>query len=240
MKFTGFPSAALSLPYAADESSPSTDLGTKIVSDDGREYRYVKAGASALVAGQVQQAPAEITNHQNLTPVAAAVGDTTLSVTLGATALTANYYAGGYALVTVTPGLGQIFEIKSHPAADASAAVVLTLEEPIQVALTTSSRIDLVPNPYNGVVVNPTTPTSCPVGVACNDITAGQYGWVQTKGIANVQTEGTIVVGTPVYCSNGTAGAVEDAQTATEQVPVGVAATGVGSGENGAIFLNIS
>lgn len=239
-KFTGFPQAPIGVFYEANHEYPEHDLGSKLVSDDGREFRYAKAGASALVRGNLLQAPAEVTNHQNLAPTATtAIGAMSLTVTLGATAATANQYAGGYVVVTVTPGLGQMVKIRSHPAADSAATLTVALDEPLSVALTTTSRVDLVPNPYNGVVQNPTTATSAPVGVATKNITAGYYGWVQTKGAANVTTEGTIVVGAMVVASNGTAGAVEDGASATDQARVGTALSGVGSGENGAILLNL-
>lgn len=72
------------------------NLGERAVTPDGRSFRYVKAGGTALVPGKLYQAPAEVTNHQNLAPTdAVAIGATSLTVTLGATAATANQYAGG-------------------------------------------------------------------------------------------------------------------------------------------------
>ena len=44
--------------------------------------------------------------------------------------------------------------------------MTFTLQDPIEVALTTASRIDVKSNPYDGVVVQPTSRTSAPVGVA--------------------------------------------------------------------------
>lgn len=210
-------------------------LGARAKMADGRVFRYCKAGGTALVPGKLQQAPAEITNHQNLTPAAAAIGATSVTVTLGATAATANQYAGGWLIVTTTPGQGYQYKIKSHPAADASATLVLSLEDPILVALTTSSVVDLVLNPYSGVIVNPTTASSCPVGVAVYPITASYYGWIQTGGVATILSDGGSTVGTNVSASNATAGSVEAAVTG--QAAVGVAVTGVATTEYGAFRL---
>jgi hypothetical protein len=194
-----------------------------------------KAGAVALVPGTLVQAPAEVTNHQNLTPAAAAIGATQVTVTLGATAATANQYAGGLLVVTVTPGQGYSYEIDSHPAASGSATLVLTLKDPILVALTTSSRVDLVANEYNGVIINPTTASSNPVGVAVYPIAIGEYGYIQTGGHANVLADGAVVVGTAVVASNATAGAVE-ALTGV-QAPIGIAQSGIATTEYGPIHL---
>lgn len=212
-------------------------LGSRVVTPDGRVFRYAKAGGTTLVPGTLLQSAAELTNHQNVAPAAAAIGATSVTVTLGATAATANFYAGGYLIVTVTPGQGYQYLISSHPAADSGATLALTLADPIVVALTTSSRCDLVANSYSGVVINPTTATSTPVGVAVTPITNAQFGWIQTGGIATILSDGGSTVGTNVSASNATAGAVEAAVTA--QAAVGVAVTGVATTEYGAFKLQI-
>jgi hypothetical protein len=216
------------------------NFGAKAFDENGNSYRYVRAGSVALVPGTLVQAPAEIINHQNLVPAAAAIGSTQVTVTLGATAVTADQYAGGYVVVTVAPGQGYRYKISGHPAANASTAVTLTLEDPILVAWTTSTRVDLVANPYNRVIINPATATSSPVGVAIFAIPANSYGWVQDGGVANVLADGNITVGTNVIASNAIAGAVEaGADGADLQANVGIALTGIATGEYGAIKLNL-
>lgn len=211
-------------------------IGEQVVAPDGRAYRYVKAGGTSLVVGKLQQSEAEDTGEQNVTPTAAAIGATSITTSTTLT-VTANEYQSGYVLVTVTPGVGYIYRISSHPAATA-AALTLTLEDSIQVALTTTSRIDIVPSPFNNVIVFPTTATGVPVGVAIYPITNAEFGWVQTRGTACVLADTTITVGTNVSASNAVAGAVEPAVTA--QPTVGYALTGIADTEYGAIFLTIS
>lgn len=220
-----------------ESTSQRHKLGEIVTAGDGRRFIYVKAGGTALVPGKVQQAPAEVTNHQNLTPAAAAIGATSVTVTLGATAATANQYAEGYLAVTVTPGQGYMYKIKSHPAADASATLVVQLEDPIEVALTTSSRCDLVVHPCSAVIVNPATASSGPVGVAVNNIAAGSYGWLQIGGPCNVLADGAVTVGVNVSASNAVAGAVEAAVTA--QAALGYALTGIADTEYGMVMLRI-
>jgi len=220
-------------------ATPQTKLGARAVASDGRVYRYALAGET-LVPGTLLQGPIEHTNHQNLAPTAnAALGATTFTVTLGATAATANEYAGGWAIITQTPGQGYQYKIKSHPAADSSATLALTLEDPLQVAITAAaSKVDLVQNPYSGVIINPSTATSCPVGVAVYPITSAYYGWIQTGGVATVlAADGAVVVGTNVTASNATPGAVEAA--AGVQAVVGTAVTGIAQTDYGPIKLNL-
>lgn len=215
-----------------EKTSALHNVGALIHTNDGRSYRYAKAGGTALVAGTLQQAPVEDTGDQDIAATAAAIGD--VEITTAAMTVTANQYAGGWVNVTVTPGVGIQYQINSH-AAFTAAAATFKLDDSIQVALTSTSRLDFVTNPYNGVIINPTTATSAPVGVAVKAITAASYGWVQTGGVANILNDGGSTVGTNVSASNGIAGAVEPAATA--QAAVGVAVTGIATTEYGAIKL---
>lgn len=210
------------------------NLGELVFSNDGRAFRYARAGGTALVVGRLQQSKIEVTGNQNLTAVAAAIGDLTL-VSTSTVTVTANQYTGGWALITVTPGEGYQYAIKSHIAYTA-AAPTFTLEDPIQIALTTGSRIDLVENPYSAIVVNPATATSGPNGVAIFPVVAAQFGWLQVGGVANILADGIVTVGTNVSASNATAGAVEAA--VTTQAFIGVACSGIATTEHGAIKLN--
>lgn len=227
-------------PYTS-ETVPSVPLGAIGYSNDGRKFRYCKNNATnAMVAGDVQQAPAEDTGDQNLTVnVAAAIGSKTVSV--ASATVTANQYADGYLAVTGTAGNGLYYKIKSHPAATA-ATLVLNLYDPIKVALTTSSTVDLVANPYNGVIINPTTASSSIAGVAMTAVAASSYAWIQTggPGIVTAGAGTALTVGAEVVASNGTAGSVETGADATDaQSIVGVAITGVAAGESGMVMLTI-
>ena len=176
------------LSTSADQKE---ELGTLRILNDGRKFRYAKNGASALVAGNAVMAPAVVANHVELAvAAAAATGSKSVTVTLGGTAVTQNQYAGGFLQINKEAGIGHQYKILSHPAADAAANVVLTLEDPIVDALTTSSEASLIANPYAAVVV--TTGATCiPVGVAPCDVAANAYFWSQTGGVACVETNGT-------------------------------------------------
>lgn len=225
-------------PLFSESDVQLHNLGDLIHSSDGRSYRYVKAGGTALVPGKLQASAAETTGWQNLAVAAAAIGDTSITTTSTVT-LTANQLSGGYVMVSVTPGQGYQYKIKSHPAVS-SAVVTLQLEDPISVALTTSSRVDLVMNPYASVIVAPATFSGVPVGVAVYPITASYYGWVQVRGICNVLNDGGSTVGNSVSASASVAGAVT-ASTWTGILPVvGVAMTGISSTEYGAVNLQLA
>lgn len=225
-------------PFVTDDANPQHSLGQVMAADGNRRFVYVKNGAVAMTRGLMYQAAAEDTADQDITPTATAVGATSI-VTSSTMTVTANQYAGGWIVVSVTPGLGQVFKIKSHAAYTAAAATFL-LEDPVRVALTTSSRLDFVVNPYNGVVVTPATLTGTPVGVAVNAVSANQYGWLQTWGPAPVTADagGAITVDDALSTSNATVGCVEVGVAG--QPNIGYASTGIAANETGLAFLRIS
>lgn len=221
------------------ESDKLHNLGETVFTNDGRAFRYSLAGGSALVAGKLQQSSAQDTSEHDLTAVAAAVGDLAIATSESLT-IDANEYAEGLAVISVTPGVGRQYKVKGH-AAYSSAAATFNLFEPIEVALTTTSRFDLVHNPYWKVIICPTTLTSSIAGVAVHPVASGEYGWLQVAGMANILADGALTVGLDVVASDNTAGAVEViADGAAELLPrVGTAITTVATGEYGAIMLKL-
>jgi hypothetical protein len=228
--------------HALYQSKSTTDvpLGTLAYTADGRVFRMAKCGATATVAGSLYQAAAELTEHDHLTPAAAAIGAKTVTVTLGSTAVTENQYAGGLLVVDSAPGEGYSYVIGSHPAADASAAVVITLLDPVVVAITTASEVTLTPSPYSGVIIAPaTTLTGAIAGVATYIIAANEYGWLQVKGPCGVLCAGTIIVGAVAVSPSGTPGAVVTDPANASVVIVGQAMVATASGEVNQIMLNL-
>lgn len=212
------------------------NLGAKAYTGDGREYRFCLAGATTLVVGKLQQSSVETTSWETLNPGAVAIGATQFT-TVTTVTITQNILAGGYVMVTETPGQGQMYKIKGNTAAT-SAAVTIFLEDPITVALVAgTSQVDLVPNPYSGVIVNPTAATGNTLGSAVFAITNGQYGWLQVKGPACILASGAIVVGEEVGKSTTVAGAAE--ATTGVVADVGIAITGIADTDYGAIDLAI-
>ena len=175
-------------------STQGTDLGALATSGDGRYFRYFLNGAVTAVPGKVYQGPAQDATNLSpaggLTPAAAAIGTKTVTIT-SSTTNTTNVIAGGFMSVCVTPGQGYNYKVASNLASSAGNMVV-TLEDPILVALTTSSRVVFNQNPYSGCVVAPATLTAAPAGVAIYNVTNAQYGWLQTHGPASCLVTGTL------------------------------------------------
>lgn len=208
--------------------------GAKAYSGDGREFRFCLAGGSNLAQGKLQQSAAQVTNNQNISvAAAAAIGATSVTVTLGNSAATLNEFQWGW----LATSDGYQYAIKYNPAANANASLVLTLEDPLQAAVTTGTTAVLMVNAYSNIIVSPTTATGIPVGVAIYPVTTAQYGWVQVIGPANVLTQGASTVGYNQSPSTTTAGAVETA--ASTLATVGYAMQTFTNGDYGLIWLTI-
>jgi hypothetical protein len=186
-------------------------LGQTAFMEDGREFRYGLAGAADLAAGKLAQNPALTANHQNIAvATAAAVGDSKIQVTLGATATTADQYRDGYLIGYDASGTGQTLRIKGNPVIALSGTGYLRLSDPVITAITTSGKVSLAKHPYGGAIIWASgATTGVAVGVPNVTITAANYGWFQVQGIAAVLTNGTPAAGSGVIGSATTDGAVD-------------------------------
>lgn len=225
-----FKSAAFSLfgvngGVTSNDASLATQVGQRFNSADYREFVLVQNGGTALTAGKLVQSPVTIgANHTGLTCATAVIGATQITVTSGGTAITANQYQGGFAVVSAGTGIGQTLRIASHPSATASGTCVLTLEDPLSVATAVAdSKVSLTLNPYgsqygatfatSGVVVSPTASTGTTIGVTLYPIPATSstvlsYGFIQCRGAVACLNDSTTAVGLDVMPSSSVAGAV--------------------------------
>lgn len=193
--------------------SKLTDLATN------RVWRYAKMGAVVGVAGNLYQSVVPLATHANMVCAVAAAGATVVSPTLGAAAILANQFAGGFLVINNEAGEGHFYRVKSHPASAGTEAIPVTLYDPLKVALVAAtSRATLVMNPYDSVIIHPSPPTAKVVGLAPFAVTANHYFWLQTQGPAAVLTEGVLVAGKRCVASVSADGAVAP-PALTEGVP---------------------
>jgi hypothetical protein len=197
------------------------ELGAIGRTSDNRRFVYAKAGG-VLAPGKLAVAEAIAANHTNIAVASnAAIGATSVTVTLGATDATENQYAEGYLVAYDSTGAGINYKISGHPAATGSTSLTIKLEEPLIVALTSAaSKVSLVKHTAKDVTHSTTIGTA--VGVANVAVASGSYAWLQTYGTCSVLADGTPTKGYGLIQSDAVAGAVEVAAAATNQV-VGVA-----------------
>jgi len=193
-----------------EHATPQHQLGSMGETSDGRIFRYAKMG-EAITMGYMTQSPAidSATIKMSVT-TAAAIGDKKIIFTHAATTSTANEYADGYVTVSYGTGIGQTLKISSHAAfTSGGTGSILNLEDPLIVALDTTSRISLAHNPWRGVLMDTSVVTK-PTGGALRAFTSEYYGWLLTRGVMGAFAHSAGAAGVPVICDATTAGAVDD------------------------------
>lgn len=197
----------------ADRSAGIHTVGTRAVLPDGRVYRYARSTGAAIVAGKLLQTPDQDAQNSDLAVGTEVLGSTTLTVTLGSTAAVEGEFAGGYAITNSgTLAAGLALGIASHPAAAASASLVLTLSAPNPVLFHADTTVTLLKNPWGDVIISGANQDHFACGVAPIAIPAGttnaQFFWCQTWGPAAVWQDAATANGS-VVTSGTTAGQVE-------------------------------
>lgn len=203
-------------------------LGSRWQTTDGRTLALVSNAATALVPGVLVQSQAEVTAHQKLTVAAAVtVGSYTVTVTNGSTVMNINQYAGGFLVVASGSAiLGQTLKIASHTPGTNAGTITVTLEDPVQIALTTSTTVSFLDSQYQNVIISPaSTATGGPVGITMYPVPAS------TAPTYNATTGALVTSGTPQYAfvvANGLTGCLIDSTVTNVGYPLGVSKTTAG------------
>lgn len=217
------------LGYGAEKAVISTSLGrplgTRGETPDGRVFYWSFSG-EGIGAGKLTMQKAGVAGHDmdQVLQAAAAVGDTEISITLGATAVTIDQYGGGYIYVNSNEGKGHIYKIaeagvggtagRAHLAETTGTGTLkvhLAGGEIVRVAmLTATSELGLMENPYKDVEIFDNSDIDGPaLGVAPAEIANNRYFWNQSWGMAACLMDNTtFVLGDAVNASEVTAGAM--------------------------------
>lgn len=218
-------------------------LGTLRILDDGRKFRYCENGEVALVPGVCVMPPALEADHTDEACAAAvAVGAKSITITLGAEAVAADVYAGGFIQINdaaADADRGYQYKIATHPAADLSTDLIVYLDEPVVRAIPDTAELSLVHSRFKNVVVT-TGITVVPSGITvCNvpasTATVRQYFWAQSGGEGVAIGDGnTAAIGTMI-CP-GAAGVVRLAAD-TNSTIIGIARAGTIDTEATSVLL---
>lgn len=217
-------------------------LGNVMYFPDGRRFAYGRAGGSDLVAGNLCQQTLNDANFDSLVvPTARAIGDKTVTLTTGSTAVTVDQLKDGYVVPEDDAGEGITYTVKSNAAAATTATLSITLYEGLKLAWTTDTTVGIFVNPYAVVIRHPAPATAWLCGVAAAPIATTAYGWLQIWGPCVTLTEGTVVINEKVIDSATADGAVAPtASTAAgEENYVGVTMEVGPTTEHSLIFLRL-
>ena len=228
-----------------DEYIQGTDklhpLGTLMVTQDARKFRYAKAG-ELLVAGESLQGPDEEV-EVDLTVAAGSLGDQFINVT-GKGTEAKDFYVDGTICITL-PGATQVrlYKIASHLvlAIDAGHKIYITDSRGTQEAMAGDEKAVIQANPFDGVKTNTGGVDSGFAGIAVEDIASASYGWVQTGGVCIASAVTAMAESGVVTAVSAGAGKV-DIKAVDTEVVIGYCIrgqTGTGTLEASLIFLTV-
>lgn len=237
------------------DANLSTLVGTRWDLADGREVILVSvASTSTCTAAHLMQDAPLVAAHQTGTVVTFTSYSSTVPTAAkfvysnGATALTANQYAQGFAVAVSGTGIGQTLRISSNTAAAINGTTAtFTLEDSPNVAFAAGDIVSLLPPHGQNVIYFPTTATNVPVGIGLYNIGASSYGFLVSKGITAALSDATVAtVMQPISASTSTAGAVTVAATNASgtgatfvSAPIGYAAVLGVSAQTEPVFVNL-
>lgn len=221
MRITGAPVIFDLNPYE-QVNQQKHQLGARGVASNGDIYRYTRiiSTGTDLVAGTLYVALANEDNHVNQTLGAAgSVGDSSIELGVGATAVDANEYDEGTLAFVDTSPEGETYFVESHDSsASGSENVTVNIYPNLKTAATTSSEASLIRNPWNNPSANQNvTEPAAGVAIIDWDVSVANFGWLKTRGVAAVlgDTAG-LTDGQEAVVSNQVNGAVGAKTTVAE------------------------
>jgi hypothetical protein len=176
--------------YVAD-STQRFGFGQRFLTNDGRVFKYAKAGGTLNVDLLAQSVVAQHIAFASA-PVAAAAGDTKVSITVAATdgaaaggLVAKDELQGGYVVIfsdTVVTMLRQI--VKNTAVATGGGTSILDLDFPLNAAVATAdSYLEAMASPYSSIKASTTGDTARGfIGLPLVEATSGKFCWIQTWG----------------------------------------------------------
>lgn len=215
-----------------EDTAPRFAIGTKFERQDGAIFRYAHFGATVNSAGLlccvdvsesgrtmdqlvVVASSSTYQMPEETSGVYPNMKDSRYIVATLASVQT-DHYAGGYVTISSGPASSRsTYRIKGNTATNdpTSGNVRIELYEPLKVGIGALDAFTITGSRYANLEAGlAATGTDLPAGVSMIPITtAGDYGWIQTKGIVGVLSSGgqTILAGRMVAMSTVFAGAID-------------------------------
>ncbi len=226
------------------QGQSGTPIGTQMVVEDGRVFRYAKSGVGPTVVGALQQGEVWVVGEfgdQAVDTLAAGVfvftgvGSTT-------TSLAVDELKDGFVWIDSAANLNPGWRVVSNTAIAAAATTgTITIATKTVDAVAAAEHISFNKSIWRDIIVCPSPLSAAPAGVAVSVIADEGFGYVQTHGMCRVLVIGTIVEGDMVVPAGTTAGGVMPSTNAYETVgpQVGYTVGDLATTEYGSIFLVI-
>jgi len=227
----GVPQIGADVDIYEEHVDPRFAIGTKFERQDGACFRYAHFGAAINSAGLLCSVDVS-ESGTTLKEAAVVASSSTYQMSVEQPGVYPNMLGSKYMIVTLASiktdtYTGSYITMSSGPSASShtyrirgntatgnpdSGNIRIQLWDPLLAGLNSSTGITITGSRYANLEASlPSTGTDLPAGVSLIKITtAGDYGWVQTKGICGVLAgESTILAHRMVTASTEVAGAVD-------------------------------
>ena len=222
-------------------------VGTKMMVEDGRLFRFAENGAAALVVGNLNQGEVpHATNFLDEAIGTLAAGVTVLTgIGASGASMAISALVNGY--VRTDTAVLPLMRIKDNTLITLSAETgTITLYNPTPSAIVAGRTVSYFKNPWRDVIIHDSPNTAVLTGVCKLALPIAYFGWLQTAGPASVyyksDTTAVAGVGDPVGVSQAINGAVSGVASAAEDTDE-IVGTQLGivesTGEQMAVFLRL-
>lgn len=154
------------------------DLGARLVTGDGRVFRYAYLGADASTKRGVKVLDSTAIGWTTIAAVQA-IGDTI--VTVGSQTFVEDVLRGGYVCMNDSGDTIKQNRLILRNNAVSSATVTITFDAPLDVALSATATLEAIYSPYRNCGAENNQWTSV-IGIPAMNADAGHYIWLQTWG----------------------------------------------------------
>ena len=187
------------------DTAPSTtqkhELGARLVTPDGRVFRYARAGGTLNTDLGVMNASQQEVGYTTVA-ASAILGATTVVLDVGAGdgiaddgVIAVNFLKNGYLLVFPHSANSFVRRILTNTVTAGAGEMTLTLDDGIPASITVDvDHCECMASPYYDVQALTSTTTSV-LGIPAWAMTVGQFGWIQTRGVCWIAPQGDVSTG---------------------------------------------
>jgi hypothetical protein len=195
-----------------NSATEDVPVGTLMVVEDGRWFRFAELFTTASVVGSTYQAEVHLADQSGEAIATLAAGVYQLTgVGSTTSAVVKDELVNGY-IYTDNASTLPMMRIKNNSAIAAAGTGTVDLWTVTPTAIAAANTVSYFKNPWRDIIVTPAGETAPVVGVPKVAITANQFGWVQTTGPASCLYDTTTTaiagIGDPIGPSADVAGAI--------------------------------
>ena len=165
-----------------DSATEDVPVGTLMVTEDGRKFRFTEMFTTGSVVGSLYQAEVHLADQADEAIGTLAAGVYSLTgVGSSTSAVVKNELVNGYIYSSNAATL-PMMKIRSNTAIAISGTGTIELWTVTPTAIAEGNLVSYFKNPWRGVIIHPSPETASLVGIPKVAITASQFGWLQTTG----------------------------------------------------------